>query len=287
MDTTPFDNASTGTLYVVATPIGNLKDITYRAVEVLSHVDVIAAEDTRHSSFLLQHYQIQTPCIALHEHNERQITARLLERIKSGESVALISDAGTPLISDPGYHLVSQARSQQLTVIPIPGPSAFTAALSVSGLPADHFVFEGFLPSKSGARQKRLVALKGETRTLIFYEAPHRIVDCLNDMVEVFGKERMAVLAREMTKTYETVVQKTLGDLAAWVTADTNQQRGELVILVQGAAAEPAADSEVDRLLSLLLEDMPTKQAAAVAARITGQKKKPLYERALQLQNKK
>lgn len=280
-------SVSTGTLYVVATPIGNLKDITYRAVEILSEVDTIAAEDTRHSAFLLQHYQIKTPCIALHEHNERQISARIIDQIKSGARVALISDAGTPLISDPGYHLVNMAQAQGLNVVPVPGASALIAALSVSGLPSDRFVFEGFLPSKSGTRQNRLDALKAESRTLIFYEAPHRISESLRDMAAILGATRLAVLAREITKTYETIQQQPLGELADWVASDGNQQRGEIVILVQGAAEKAESDTDLDRLLSVLLEDMPTKQASAIAAKITGQKRKPLYERALQLQNKK
>lgn len=287
MNSMKSDATAMGVLYVVATPIGNLKDITYRAVEILSQVDLIAAEDTRHSSFLLQHYQIQVPCLALHEHNERQIAARLVERIKAGETIALISDAGTPLISDPGYYLVNQVRAEGLPVVPVPGPSAFTAALSVSGLPSDRFVFEGFLPSKSGARQKRLQSLSTESRTLIFYEAPHRIVECLRDMADIFGAERIAVLAREITKTYETVQQYPLGTLAEWVSADSNQQRGEMVILIQGAAEQIEVDQDTDHLLSVLLEDMPTRQAAATASKITGLKKKPLYERALQLQHKK
>lgn len=280
--------SANGVLYVVATPIGNIKDISYRAVEILAAADTIAAEDTRHSAVLLQHYSIQTPCIAVHEHNERQIAARIVEQIQSGHNVALISDAGTPLISDPGYHLVKAAREAGLRIIPIPGPSAFTAALSVSGLPSDRFVFEGFLPSKAGARGKRLEQLQHETRTLIFYEAPHRIAECLQDMAGVFGAERPAVLAREITKTFETIKLAPLAQLARWVAEDSNQQRGEIVILLHGAEAQPlSSDSDTDQLLAVLLEDMPTKQAAATAAKITGHKKKALYERALQLQNKK
>ena len=280
--------SASGVLYVVATPIGNIKDISYRAVEILAAVDTIAAEDTRHSAVLLKQYSIQTTCIAVHEHNERQISERIVEQLKSGRNVALISDAGTPLISDPGYHLVKAAREAGIRIIPIPGPSAFTAALSVSGLPSDRFVFEGFLSSKAGARIKRLEQLQGETRTLIFYEAPHRIAECLQDMATVFGAARPAVLAREITKTFETIRLAPLDELARWVAEDSNQQRGEIVILLHGAEEQPqASDSDTDQLLSVLLEDMPTKQAATIAAKITGHKKKALYERALQLQNKK
>jgi 16S rRNA (cytidine1402-2'-O)-methyltransferase len=288
MDKQSMEPSASGVLYVVATPIGNIKDISYRAVEILAAVDTIAAEDTRHSAVLLQQYSIHTPCIAVHEHNERQVASRIIEQIRSGQNVALISDAGTPLISDPGYFLVKEAREHNIRIIPIPGPSAFTAALSVSGLPSDRFVFEGFLPSKAGARSKRLQQLQTETRTLIFYEAPHRVAECLRDMATVMGADRPAVLAREITKTFETIRLAPLAELAEWVTEDGNQQRGEIVILVHGAEQQPqASDSDIDQLLSVLLEDMPTKQAATTAAKITGHKKKALYERALQLQHKK
>lgn len=272
-----------GTLFVVATPIGNLGDMTPRGVEVLQQADLIAAEDTRHSRRLAEHFGIATPMLALHEHNERSVAARLVERLRQGESIALISDAGTPLISDPGYQLVRAAREAGVPVVPVPGASALVAALSVAGLPTDRFVFEGFLPPRQAARRKRLEALKDEPRTLVFYESSHRIVDSLNDLKDVFGPGRQALLARELTKAFETTLSASLGELHERVIADTNQQRGEFVIVVQGA---PAADAgtitpEAERLLSLLLEDLPAKKAAKLVARITGLNKRQLYETAI------
>jgi 16S rRNA (cytidine1402-2'-O)-methyltransferase len=273
-----------GVLYVVATPIGNLGDMSPRAVEVLSGVDRIAAEDTRHSRPLLQHFGIVTPMVAYHEHNERQMAPRLLAMLRSAESIALISDAGTPLVSDPGYHLVRQAREEGVRVIPVPGPSAMVTALSASGLPTGRFVFEGFLPAKSAARRGCLEALKGQARTLVFFESSHRIVECLRDMAAVFGSDRQAVLARELTKTFETIHSGSLGTLADWVVGDPNQQKGEFVVLVQGAREAPGnSEAEVDRVLGVLLEDLPVKQAVALAAKITGAKKNRVYERALAL----
>jgi 16S rRNA (cytidine1402-2'-O)-methyltransferase len=273
-------------LYVVATPIGNLGDITRRAREVLAAVDVIAAEDTRHSGRLLQQLQIGTPTLALHEHNERERAPQLVARLQQGDSVALISDAGTPLLSDPGFHLVRLAREQGLRVVPIPGASAMLAALSVAGLPSDRFVFEGFLPAKSAARKKRLEAVAGETRTLIFYETPHRIVDALADMVAVFGAERHVVLARELTKTFETIQGDAVGRLLDWVRNDPDQQKGEMVLLVKGldAGGSDASEQEGRRVLKLLLEELPLSQASALAAKIAGCKKKPLYQYGLSLQ---
>lgn len=274
----------TGVLYVVATPIGNLGDMTPRAVETLQAVDLIAAEDTRHSGRLLTHFGIGTPTIALHEHNERTLAPRLVERLAAGESLALISDAGTPLLSDPGFHLVRLAREQGIRVVPVPGVSAVMAALSVSGLATDRFVFEGFLPAKSGPRRKRLQALAGETRTLIFYEAPHRVGATLADMVAVIGEGRRAVLARELTKTFETVKDAPLGELAAWVGGDADQQKGEIVLLLAGAPGDEGGDdSEARRILGVLLEDLPLSQASVLAARITGLKKKRLYQLGLSL----
>jgi len=274
-----------GVLYVVATPIGNLHDISQRARDVLAAVDAIAAEDTRHSGRLLQQLQIDTPTRALHEHNERSLAPKLVERLQAGESLALISDAGTPLISDPGFYLVKHAREQGIRVVPVPGASAMVAALSVSGLPSDRFVFEGFLPAKAGARQKRLAALAAETRTLIFYEAPHRVLDCLRDMAATLGEQRHAVIARELTKTFETVHDAGLAELADWVQKDSNQQKGEIVLLVAGAPAlDPSAiDGEAQRILKLLMEELPLSQASALTARITGGKKKPLYQLGLTL----
>ena len=274
-----------GTLYVVATPIGNLGDMTPRAIEVLQQVDLIAAEDTRHSGPLLQHFGITTSCIACHDHNERQISAGLVERIQRGESVALISDAGTPLVSDPGYHLVRSAREAGVPVVPIPGASAMIAALSVSGLPSDRFSFEGFLPAKSSARRQRLQTLMDDSRTLIFYESTHRIEESLADMAAVFGPERDVVIAREITKRFETVHGDTLANLITWIAADSNQTKGEFVVMVHGAEEREASeiDPEAERVLKLLLEELPVKQAAALAAKITGAKKNALYQLALGL----
>ena len=274
-----------GSLYIVATPIGNMGDMTERAQKTLTDVDVIAVEDTRRSGQLLHNFEISTPMIAVHEHNERQICDSLLARIEKGESIALISDAGTPLLSDPGYFLVNQARERGISVVPIPGVSAVITALSVAGLPTDRFVFEGFLPAKSTARQQKLEKLKDDTRTVIFYEAPHRIVEMLKDCQLVFGGQRKVVLARELTKTFETVHGDTLDALIPWVEADENQRKGEFVVLVRGAEAreDTGIDAESERILLILLKDLPVKQAAALAANITGLKKNALYQFALKL----
>lgn len=279
--------AAVGTLYVVATPIGNLDDISARALKVLSEVALIAAEDTRHSMRLLQHFGIATPLAACHEHNERDQGGRFLARLLSGEDVALISDAGTPLISDPGFHLVRQARAAGVAVVPVPGACALIAALSAAGLPSDRFIFEGFLPAKATARRARLEQVKEESRTLIFYEAPHRILECLEDLEMVFGGERPALLARELTKTFETLKGLPLAELRAWVAADSNQQRGECVVLVAGWQApegDEAVSAEALRVLDLLLEELPLKRAAALAAEITGVRKNLLYQVALERQ---
>lgn len=273
-------------LYVVATPIGNLDDITARALRVLREVAVIAAEDTRHSARLLQHFGITTPLVACHEHNERDQGGRFLARLQGGEDVALISDAGTPLISDPGFHLVRQARAAGIRVVPVPGPCALIAALSAAGLPSDRFVFEGFLPAKTAGRLARLEQLKEESRTLIFYEAPHRLLDCLADLERIMGTDRLAVMARELTKAFETFQGLPLGELRAWVAADGNQQRGECVLLVAGwqAPAENSVPAAALRVLELLLKEMPLKRAAALAAEITGVRKNLLYQAALERQ---
>ncbi len=273
-----------GTLYVVATPLGNLTDITHRAAETLSQVQWIAAEDTRHSRVLLDHLGAQAPCIAYHEHNERKVLDTLLEKLNRGDSIALISDAGTPLISDPGYVLVREARQRGISVVPIPGASAVIAALSVSGLPTDRFVFEGFLPARSHARRERLRELSGESRTLVFYESPHRAPDCLEDMLEVFGADREVVIAREMTKIHETVSTGTLASHVERARADANAVRGEIVIMVHGAAAGGEQTSaDVDRILSILLEELPPSRAAVLTARLTGVAKNTIYARAMQL----
>lgn len=286
---TKADTSVTGILYIVATPIGNLKDITLRALEVLQQVDVIAAEDTRHSKRLLQAYNIDKPMLALHEHNEREQAGLLVQRLQQGQQIALISDAGTPLISDPGYFLVQQVRAQGHQIVPIPGPCAAIAALSAAGLPTDHFIFEGFLPAKSMARQQRLQDLQYETRTIIMYESVHRIVDALQDICQVWGPQRELVLAREVTKTYETFLSGTIEQVLAQVQADANQQRGEFVLLTRGFAVEPTAGLPAEKvdILKMLLEELPTKQAVHLAAKITKGKKNTLYEKALQLQSEK
>ncbi len=274
-----------GTLYVVATPLGNLADITYRAVQVLQGVDLIAAEDTRHSAMLLRHYGIDTPMISLHEHNEPLRAEKLITRLLRRESIALISDAGTPLISDPGYRLVRAARAAGIRVSPIPGPSAITAALSAAGLPTDRFLFEGFLPARSTVRERRLQALADETRTLVFYEASHRIAASLNDMRRCLGGKRRAVLARELTKTFETLHGDSLEALCQWIEADANQRRGEFVVVVEGAKEAPSARLQLDnrQILSLLLSELPVKSAVRVVAKLTGEKKNTIYEMALAL----
>jgi 16S rRNA (cytidine1402-2'-O)-methyltransferase len=271
-------STSPGTLYIVATPIGNRDDISARAVQVLRSVTVIAAEDTRHSRPLLIHHNISTPLMTVHDHNERDALADVIGRLRNGDAVALISDAGTPLISDPGFRLVRAVREAGLKVVPLPGPCAAIAALSVAGLPSDRFVFEGFLPAKSSARRSRLQALTGETRTLIFYESGHRIVDSLEDMRLAFGDARQAVLARELTKIYETVIDEPLLDLAARVIDDTDQQRGECVVLVAGAPEDAdSALAEGMRVFAILREELPASRAAKLAAAITGAPRKSLY----------
>lgn len=279
--------AQPGKLYVVATPIGNLDDISPRALRTLREVALIAAEDTRHSTRLLQHFGISTVLAACHDHNEREQGGRFVARLLAGDDVALISDAGTPLISDPGYHLVRQVRAAGIEVVPVPGPSALIAALSAAGLPSDRFIFEGFLPAKAAARRGRLELLKEEPRTLIFYEAPHRVLESVQDMASLFGKDRHAVLARELTKTFETLKGAPLGELAEWIAADSNQQRGECVLLVTGWQApegEDAISGEALRVLDLLLGELPVKRAAALAAEITGVRKNLLYQAALERQ---
>jgi len=268
-----------GKLWIVATPIGNLDDISVRAREVLCAVDLIAAEDTRHSAALLRHIGSTVRTFALHEHNERAASDQLVERMREGAQIALISDAGTPLISDPGFRLVRAAREAGVVVSPVPGACAAIAALSVAGLPSDRFVFEGFLPAKSAARRAHLETVRAETRTLIFYESSHRIVASLNDMSQVFGSARMAVLARELTKLFETVLDGTLHDLCTRVQADANQQRGEFVVLIAGADEDADAMrlAEGRRVFELLRSELPPSRAAKVASEITGAPRKALY----------
>jgi len=273
-------------LYVVATPLGNLGDMTHRAVAVLAAADVSAAEDTSHSRHLVQHYGITTPCIALHEHNEARVAPQLVRRIEGGEAVALISDAGTPLISDPGYTLVRLVQEAGCRVVPVPGASALIAALSAAGLPNDRFVFEGFLPAKGGARQRRLEALRDELRTLVFYEAPHRIIGLLEALCQVFGGEREAAVARELTKTFETIRRERLAELLRWVSADPQQQKGEFVVLVHGAAAVENGEEitiSCERLLAVLLAQHSLKEAVALAAELSGLRRNRLYELAVRL----
>lgn len=276
--------ATPGLLYIVATPIGNLGDMSPRAIEILKNVDLIAAEDTRHSLPLLKQSGIATPLTALHEHNEREAVPKLIARLQQGAHLALISDAGTPLLSDPGYHLTRAAHEAGIRVAPIPGPSALSAALSASGLRAGQFVFEGFLPPRAAARRARLEALRGETRTLAFFEAPHRLLETLEDMAALFGVERRALLARELTKTFETLRLDTLRGLHEFVRDDPQQQKGESVILVEGADQSAPSVTEAEKILRALLAELPVKQAVKLAGAITGVKKNELYALALKLQ---
>jgi 16S rRNA (cytidine1402-2'-O)-methyltransferase len=271
--------AKRGRLWIVATPIGNLDDLSPRARDVLRAVALIAAEDTRHSAPLLAHAGSRSRTLALHEHNERDQAARIVERLLAGDDVALVSDAGTPLISDPGFRLVRAAREAGCEVSPVPGPCAAIAALSAAGLPSDRFTFEGFLPAKTSARRERLQTLAAESRTLIFYESSHRIVDSLADMVAVFGATREAVLARELTKLFETIIAAPLGIVHARVVADANQQRGEFVIIVSGAQGDEADAqlAEGRRVFALLREELPPARAAKLAAAISGAPRKLLY----------
>ena len=266
------------TLYVVATPIGNLADLTPRAQDVLRSVAAICAEDTRRSGQLLAHFGIQQPLVALHDHNEEALAQRIVARLQAGESLALVSDAGTPLVSDPGYRLVRAARAAGIRVSPVPGACAAIAALSVAGLPSDRFTFEGFLPAKGSGRRERLQGLAGETRTLVFYESSHRIAESLADMVAAFGPERPAVLARELTKLFETVLDGDLASLLGQVEADENQRKGEFVVMVQGAANDEEAQlAQGRRLYAKLSEHLPPSTAAKLAAELTGAPRKALY----------
>jgi 16S rRNA (cytidine1402-2'-O)-methyltransferase len=276
---------SRSTLYIVATPIGNLGDMTMRAREVLGAVDVIAAEDTRHTRQLLQAFGLQTPTIALHEHNEAQKAEGLLNELAAGKSIALVSDAGTPLISDPGFAVVAAARKAGHNVVAVPGACAAIAALSVAGLPTDRFVFEGFLPAKSSARRERLRELAKETRTLVFYEAPHRIVEVLADLALEFGDERAATVSREITKRFESHYTGTLAELATRANTDADMQRGEIVIVVSGAAAMTTT-FDADHVLHALIDELAPAQAAKIAAKLTGVKRSDLYERAVEIANK-
>ncbi|MFA6986001.1 MAG: 16S rRNA (cytidine(1402)-2'-O)-methyltransferase [Arenimonas sp.] len=267
-----------GTLYVVATPIGNLADLTARGREVLAQVDAICAEDTRHTRQLLSAYGLEKPLLALHEHNEAEIAWKLVERLRGGETLALVSDAGTPLVSDPGYRLVREVRAAGLKVSPVPGACAAIAALSVAGIPSDRFCFEGFLPAKGAARRERLQALAREQRTLVFYESAHRIEESLADFVANFGAAREAVLARELTKLFETVLGDTLGTILQQVQSDENQRKGEFVLVVRGCEDDAgAALIEGQRLYAKLKEHLSPSQAAKLAAELSGAPRKALY----------
>ncbi|MEQ9883146.1 16S rRNA (cytidine(1402)-2'-O)-methyltransferase [Pectobacterium brasiliense] len=274
---------SASTLYIVPTPIGNLGDITQRALAVLASVDLIAAEDTRHTGLLLQHFAINARLFALHDHNEQQKADVLLTKLQSGQSIALVSDAGTPLINDPGYHLVRRCREAGVRVVPLPGACAAITALSASGLASDRFCYEGFLPAKTKGRKDKLRELGEETRTLIFYESTHRLLDSLQDINEVLGAERYVVLAREITKTWESIHGAPVGELLAWVKEDENRRKGEMVLIVEGHQIDDSAlSAEALRTLTLLRAELPLKKAAALAAEIHGVKKNALYRYGLE-----
>ncbi|MDO4441962.1 MAG: 16S rRNA (cytidine(1402)-2'-O)-methyltransferase [Moraxella sp.] len=273
----------TGILYIVATPIGNLSDMTTRAIDTLKTVDAIACEDTRTSGKLLSYFNISTPTTAYHEHNADKETARLVERLQSGQNIALISDAGTPLISDPGFRLVKACHDEGITVVPVVGACAVIGALSVAGLPSDKFRFVGFLPAKQHGRVESLKAYQDSSETLIFYEAPHRIVECLTDMASVFGGEREATLCREITKTFETIKKLPLADLLEFVKNDPNQQRGEIVLVVAGNTAQTVA-TDYDNWLLAIAKELPPKKASGIVAEVLGLKKSVVYDRLLELQ---
>ena len=278
-----------GTLYVVATPIGNLGDITLRAIETLKSVDTIAAEDTRHTSGLLSHFGISKKLIAVHEHNEQQSAEKLLVQLKNGDNIALVTDAGTPAVSDPGAIVVKVIREAGVKVVPIPGVSAVVAALSASGITQNGFYFHGFLPASGAARRKQLDALKAQTVTLVLYEAPHRIIECVEDLAKVLGDNRKITFCRELTKTFETIYTCALNEASAWLQADTNQQRGEFVLLIEAAPIVETQEisAEAQRVLKCLLAELPLKQAVALATEITNLKKNDLYEFALALKQAK
>ena len=275
-----------GCLYITATPIGNRKDITLRAIETLRSVDLIAAEDTRHSQKLLRYYGIKTPLLSFHEYNEAVRTILLCEKLKQGLNIALISDAGTPLISDPGYQLVNSVREAGIKVIPLSGACAAVAALVASGLPTDHFVFEGFIPSKGQIRRKKLENLKNQSRTIIFYESVYRIVDLIYLLNEVFERDRRATIARELTKKFETIYTATLADIKEWITQKSVRQKGEFVVIVAGHVEEKLTEikEEHHRLLTVLISELPLKQAVSLATKISGLSRKRLYTLALAIQ---
>ncbi|MFK3558960.1 16S rRNA (cytidine(1402)-2'-O)-methyltransferase [Pasteurella multocida] len=277
-------NNLTGILYIVATPIGNLQDITQRALAIFEQVDLIAAEDTRHSGLLLSHYGIKKPFFALHDHNEQQKAHLLVEKLQQGQHIALISDAGTPLISDPGFHLVRQCRQAGIKVVPIPGACAAITALCASGIASDRFCFEGFLPAKSKARCDKLQNLAEEERTLIFYESTHRILDTLADIEKTLGTERYVVLAREITKTWETIVGDNVANLRQWLGEEPNRTKGEMVLIIEGKVKQETDEINPQALkaLELISQSLPLKKAAAIVAEIYGYKKNALYQYGLE-----
>jgi len=272
-------------LYVVATPIGNLNDISLRALKILQSVDVIAAEHVQNSKHLLSHHAINTKLITLHQHNETAIAHKISTFLAEGKSVALITDAGTPAISDPGAILVQHIREHGFSIIPIPGANAAICALSASGITNPHFLFYGFLPTKSGLRQRELQTLAALPYTLVFYEAPHRILESLSDMITIFGEQRQAIIARELTKLFETIHQCNLGDTIEWIKNDPNQQKGEFVILISGAKLQEKTDisEQTQHTLKILLAELPLKQAVKLTAELSGENKKALYQRALSM----
>ena len=275
-----------GTLYIVATPIGNLEDLSPRAQRILSAVDLILAEDTRHSARLLRAFDIRTRTLAFHENNEERMTGRIISRLAAGSSVALIADAGTPLISDPGFKLVRQAHAQNIPVSPVPGPAALIAALSAAGVAPGKFLFEGFAPARAEARRKRMAALAGAAHTLVFYEAPHRIKAFLADAATIFGPGREASIARELTKKFETIRQGTLGGLIEWMEQDPDQRRGEFVVIIAGAGEEQTDIAELTALLKVLLKSLSLKQAVRIATDLTGAPRNDIYDLAVSLQDK-
>ena len=274
-----------GELYLVATPIGDMTDIAPRALDILNTVDIVAVEDKRRSSRLFSHFGIKTPMISYHDHSEEKQVKKIIDELLCGKSVALISDAGTPLISDPGFKLVNAAKDKSIKVSPIPGPCALIAAISASGLPSNRFIFEGFLPAKSIARITKIQNISADSRTIIFYEAPHRILDAVIDMIKVIGPSRKIVLARELTKTYETFISGTLESVLQIIEKDLNQQKGEIVIVLAGADSleKKAENQDSKRILSVLLEELPLKQAVSLGSKITGIQKNIFYKLALDL----
>ena len=272
-----------GSLYIIATPIGNLNDLSPRAIDILTNVDLIIAEDTRHSGVLLQKFGINVPIQAYHDHNERQRVPEVIDRLRNKETIALISDAGTPLINDPGYHLVTAAHDAGVRVIPIPGPSALISALCVSGLATDRFVFEGYPPTKKEVRLRCFEALTHQGRTLIFYEAPHRIIQTIDDAIHCFGSDRIAALGKELTKLNETVIRDTLGNIKIWLEADKSRQKGEFVLLIQGAKNAKFDEQEATRILKILLQSVSMKEAVRLATEILCGNRNELYKLAVLL----